>query len=61
MLVLWLVLLVGALVPVARAASNGAPATYVGGTVGAFNVGSDCRLDLTDEIFLSVLCIARYR
>ena len=35
---------------------DGAAAKYVGGTVGALPAGADCRLTLTDEVFLEIRC-----
>ena len=37
-------------------AGEGAPVRYVGGTVNAFPEGEDCRINLTDEVFLELRC-----
>jgi hypothetical protein len=56
--VLSFLLVLGALAPRANAEA-GAPATYVGGTVSALTAGADCRMNLTDEIFLEIRCPKR--
>jgi hypothetical protein len=55
---LWLLLAFIPLAPVAVAA-EGASVTYAGGTVSALKGGDDCRLDLTDDLFLTVRCRRR--
>ena len=40
-------------------AAGGASAKYVGGTVSALPEGADCRLALTDEVFLEIRCRKR--
>ena len=40
-------------------AGEGAPARYVGGTVGTLAERAECRLILTDEVFLEIRCKQR--
>lgn len=38
------------------AAAEGAASVYAGGTIGALRAGAECRINLTDEVFLQVRC-----
>lgn len=53
--VLWLILLQTAFAALANAA-DGAPVKFVGGTVSALAEGANCRITMTDDVFLTVRC-----